>query len=123
MEKIVIWGCGGMFDMASAFFEELEDTGEIHIAAIVNNRPHEEMTVGRWKVIYAEELRGMDFDRIVIAANWAYESINNDIKNMSINTRVSEIWEYLRNKILVMNAWDDYSMSWKKLILKQAWRL
>ena len=123
MEKIVIWGCGGMFDMVSAFLEELEDAGEIHIVAVVNNRPHEETTVGKWKIIYAEELKRMDFDRIVITANWAYESIKADIKNMNIDTRVSEIWEYLRDKMLLMDAWDNYNMLWKKLILKQAWRL
>lgn len=123
MQKIIIWGCGGMFDMVSSFLEELENIGEIRIVAVVNNRPHEEKTAGRWKVIYAEELRRMDFDRIVITASWAYESIKTDISYMDIDTKVDEIWEYIRDKILLMDAWDNYNMAWKKLILKQAWRL
>ncbi len=123
MEKIVIWGCGGMFGRVKAFLEELEDLGEIHIEAIVNNRPHEETAIGRWNIIYAEELGEMDFDRITITASRAYESINTDIKNMNIDVKVSEIWEYLRDKMLLLNAWDNYDMLWKKLILRQAWGL
>lgn len=123
MEKIVIWGCGGMFDMVSSFLEELEDAGKIHIAAVVNNRPHTETKTGRWHILYAEELKKVDFDRIVITANWAYESIKTDIRSMEIDANVSEIWEYLRDKMLLLNAWDDYNTPWKKLLLKQAWRL
>jgi len=112
---------GGMaYEDMLPFIKELEKLNRIKVCALVNNKPHNEKEKNGYPVIYANELGEYHFDRILIAAESAYDSILTDIKKMDIDISICEkAWDYIKPELLSFDCFYQYSLKKQLFFLKR----
>lgn len=97
MEQIIIWGAGSVFNQNLYEIRRMVKDGAASITAIVDQSKKGSIIDG-YKVIDKEGIWNFNWDRILVAADKAYDSIKEDIKKMGIDERkVESLTCYLGN--------------------------
>lgn len=95
MEQIIIWGTGSVFNQNLFEIRRMVMDGSVNIEALVD-RDKKGSIVDGYRVIDKQEIRNFKWNRILVAADKAYDSIMEDIKKMGIDERkVESLTHYL----------------------------
>lgn len=97
MEQIIIWGAGSVFNQNLFEIRRMVRDGSVNIAAFVDQEKKGSFVDG-YRVLDKREIGNLNWDRILVAADKAYDSIREDIKEMGIDERkVENLTHYLEN--------------------------
>ena len=95
MEQIIIWGAGSVFNQNLFEISRMVRDGSVNIEALVDQDKKGSIVDG-YRVIDKQEIRNLEWDRILVAADKAYDSIMEDIKKMGIDEKkVESLTHYL----------------------------
>lgn len=95
MEQIIIWGAGSVFNQNLFEISRMVRDGSVNIEALVDQDKKGSIVDG-YRVIDKQEIRNLECDRILVAADKAYDSIMEDIKKMGIDEKkVESLTHYL----------------------------
>ncbi len=89
MEQIIIWGAGTVFNQNRYEIRRMVKDRAVNIVAVVD-QTKKDCIVDDYKIIDKGGIASLNWDRILIAADRAYRSIKEDIKNMGIDERKVE---------------------------------
>lgn len=96
MEQILIWGTGQVFSQNIFEIRELVNDGAVEIIALVDERNANKIMEG-YKVVDKQEIKNFKWDKILVAAEKAADSIRQDIAAMGIDdSKVDSIFHYLK---------------------------
>lgn len=95
MERVIIWGTGQVYQYNKFEIRELVQDGIINIVALVDEKKAGQ-TIDGYSVYGKQDIMNLIWDKILVAADAAYDSIMDDIKAMGIEReRVNSIFPYL----------------------------
>ena len=94
MEQIIIWGTGSIFNQ-NLFEIRRMLQNDVNIIALVDQSKKGSIVDG-YRVIDKQEIRDLKWDRILVAADKAYDSIMEDIRKTGIDEgKVERLTHYL----------------------------
>lgn len=96
MEQVLIWGTGQIFRQNIHEIRELVKDKTVNIVALVDGK-NANRTIDGYRVVDKAEIKNLKWDKILIAADKAAESIRKDIEDLGIGEeKVDLIFPYLQ---------------------------